>query len=402
VRARDAIRLAVRALARHPGRTTLVLLAMAMGVAAVVVLTALGEGARQYVRGEFASLGTHLVIVFPGRSETAGGGPAMFGGDTPRDLTIDDALAIGRHHSVRRLAPMIIGAALAGYGGLEREVAVVGSTADLLAVRRWHLASGRFLPPGDPNRDSGGCVIGMKIRRELFGAEPAVGRWLRLGTSRCRVLGVLATEGRSIGMDVQELVIIPVAAAKRLFDSPSLFRILIEARSRDAIPHVKRHALATVRDRHQGEEDVTVVTQDAVLATFDRVLRTLTLAVGGIGAVSLGVAGILIMNVMLVSVSQRTPEIGLLKALGAPRGQIRRLFLLEALALSAVGALLGLSVGLATNAAIRALYPMLPIATPLWALGAGLGTALLTGAGFGALPARRAARLDPVDALAHR
>jgi putative ABC transport system permease protein len=375
---------------------------MAMGVAAVVVLTALGEGARQYVRGEFASLGTHLVIVFPGRSETAGGGPAMFGGDTPRDLTIDDALAIGRHHSVRRLAPMIIGAALAGYGGLEREVAVVGSTADLLAVRRWHLASGRFLPPGDPNRDSGGCVIGMKIRRELFGAEPAVGRWLRLGTSRCRVLGVLATEGRSIGMDVQDLVIIPVAAAKRLFDSPSLFRILIEARSRDAIPHVKRHALATVRDRHQGEEDVTVVTQDAVLATFDRVLRTLTLAVGGIGAVSLGVAGILIMNVMLVSVSQRTPEIGLLKALGAPRGQIRRLFLLEALALSAVGALLGLSVGLATNAAIRALYPMLPIATPLWALGAGLGTALLTGAGFGALPARRAARLDPVDALAHR
>jgi putative ABC transport system permease protein len=402
MRARDAIGLAGRALARHPGRTTLVLLAMAMGVAAVVVLTALGEGARQYVRGEFASLGTHLVIVLPGRSETAGGGPAMFGGGTPRDLTVDDAVAIGRHHGVRRFAPVIVGAALASHGGLEREVPVLGSTADLLAVRRWHLASGRFLPPGDPNRDSGGCVIGAKIRRELFGAEPAVGQWLRVGTSRFRVLGVLATEGRSIGMDVQELVIVSVAAAERLFDTPSLFRILVEARSRDAIPHVKRHALAIVRERHQGEEDVTVVTQDAVLATFDRVLRTLTLAVGGIAAVSLGVAGILIMNVMLVSVSQRTPEIGLLKALGAPPGQIRRLFLLEAVALSGVGAMLGLGVGLSANAAIRAVYPVLPLATPLWALGAGLGTALLTGVGFGALPAQRAARLDPVDALAHR
>jgi putative ABC transport system permease protein len=193
-----------------------------------------------------------------------------------------------------------------------------------------------------------------------------------------------------------------VAAAQRLFNTPSLFRILIEARSRDAVAEVKRHALATVRDRHQGEEDVTVVTQDAVLATFDRVLQTLTLAVGGIAAISLGVAGILIMNVMLVSVSQRTPEIGLLKALGAPPGQIRRLFLLEALVLSAVGAILGLSVGLAANAGLRTLYPVLPLTTPPWALAAALGTALGTGMGFGALPARRAARLDPVDALAHR
>jgi len=402
MRLRDAVHFAVRALARHPGRTTLVLLAMAMGVAAVVVLTALGEGARGYVRGEFASLGTHLVIVLPGRSETAGGSPAMFSGDTPRDLTIEDALAIGRHPGVQRLAPVIVGAALASYGGLEREVPVLGSTPDLLAIRRWHLARGRFLPPGDPTRDSGGCVIGATVQRELFGAQPPVGQWLRIGAERCRVLGVLATEGRSIGLDVHELVIVSVAAAQRLFNAPSLFRILIEARSRDAIPRVKRHARATIRERHQGEEDVTVITQDAVLATFDRILRTLTLAVAGIAAISLAVAGILIMNVMLVSVSQRTPEIGLLKALGAPPAQIRRLFLLEALALSGAGAAIGLALGLAANAGLRQLYPVLPLGTPLWALAAALGTALATGMGFGALPARRAARLEPVDALAHR
>ena len=402
MRPADTLRLATRALARHPGRTALVLLAVAMGVAAVVVLTALGEGARRYVMGEFESLGTHLVIVIPGRSETSGAGPASFIGDTPRDLTLDDALAVGRHPAVRRMAPIVVGAALASHGGLEREVPVMGSTAEMLAVRRWRVAQGRFLRSGDPHRDSGGCVLGANVRRELFGSEPAVGQWLRIGERRFRVRGVLATEGRSIGMDVQDIVIIPVAAAQSLFNAPSLFRILIEARSRDRIAQVKRHAITTIRDRHQGERDVTVITQDAVLATFDRILRTLTVAVGGIGAVSLGVAGILVMNVMLVSVSQRTPEIGLLKALGAPAGQILRLFLLEAVLVSLLGATIGVGLGQLANATLRHLYPIMPLATPLWALLAAFATALATGIGFGAMPARRAANLNAVDALAHR
>jgi putative ABC transport system permease protein len=203
-------------------------------------------------------------------------------------------------------------------------------------------------------------------------------------------------------MDVEELVILPVATAQQMLDAPSLFRILVETRSRDALPQAQRDIVDILRDRHQGEEDVTVISQDAVLETFDRVLRSLTYTLAGVAGVSLAVAGILIMNVMLVAVSQRTPEIGLLKALGAPRRQILTSFLTEAALLSSLGALLGVGVGWAGSTAIGALYPALPVGAPWWAVAAALATALATGLLFGALPARRAARLDPVQALSRR
>jgi putative ABC transport system permease protein len=213
---------------------------------------------------------------------------------------------------------------------------------------------------------------------------------------------VLGSEGRSIGVDVQEVVVVPVASAQMLFNTPSLFRVLVEASSREAIPRVKRHILDTITARHQGEEDITVVTQDAVLATFDKILRALTLTVGGIAAISLAVAGILIMNVMLVAVTQRTAEIGLLKALGAARRQIVVLFLSEATLLSLTGAGLGIAAGQLGGWFIGQLYPALPVGAPWWAIVAAVGVAVATGLGFGALPARRAAALDPVQALARR
>jgi len=402
MRTEDLVRLALRSIRRYAARSALMLVAMAIGVGAVVVLTSLGEAARRYVAQEFAALGTHLLIVLPGRSETTGVAPAMFIGDTPRDLTLEDALAIGRGGGIRRIAPLVVGTAQVSWGGRDREASLLGATADLVDIRHWTVSQGRFLPHGDPSLSRNVCVIGERLRHELFGAHPALGEWLRIGDRRFRVVGVLGTQGRSIGMDVQDLVIVPVATAQTLLNAPSLFRILVEARSRDAIPAARAHVIATLRDRHQGEEDVTVVTQDAVLATFDRVLRVLTYTVGGIAAISLGVAGVLIMNVMLVAVSQRTPEIGLLKALGAPRRQILALFLTEATLLSLIGASLGLAAGQLGSFAIGRLYPILPVGAPGWAIGAAFATALLTGLGFGALPARRAAALDPVQALGRR
>jgi putative ABC transport system permease protein len=396
------VRFAWSALRGYPARTLLMLLAMAVGVAAVVVLTSLGEGARRYVTEEFSSLGTNLLIVIPGRSETAGVNPATLMGETPRDLTLDDALALTRNYSVRRIAPLNVGSADVAWQGRQREATVIGTSHQMLAIRHWQLSQGKFLPPSDLDLAAPVCVIGSKIRSELFGGKRAIGEWLRLGDRRFRVIGVMGSEGRSIGVDVQETILIPVASAQQLFNTPSLFRILVEARSRDAIAPVKRFIIDTLQRRHQGEKDVTVITQDAVLATFDRILSALTYAVGGIAAISLIVAGILVMNVMLVAVSQRTAEIGLLKALGAAPRRIVILLLSEAFLLSALGAGIGLVLGESASAMIRHAFPVLPARAPLWAVLTAIAVALLTGLLFSLLPARRAARLDPVLALSRR
>jgi len=395
----DTGKFATQSLIRARGRTLLMLLAMSIGVSAVVILTGLGEGARRFVTGEFASLGTNLVIVMPGRSETTGGAAALMVGETPRDLTVDDYLALSRNPLVSLAAPVMVGAAGAARGRLEREISVVGTTSEFFKIRHLSMDRGKFLPGGDPTRAVNVCVIGEKIKQELFGNEQALGEWLRLGDRRFRVIGVLATGGRSIGVDIQELVVIPVASAQALFNSPGLFRILVEARSRDVMPRLQDQIRSTIAERHQGEEDVTVVTQDAVLATFDNILRALTFTVGGIGAISLAVAGILIMNIMLVAVSQRTREIGLLKAVGATRGQVTMLFLSEAVILASLGGLLGLLLGYLGTTAISGVYPDMDSQAPLWAVLAAIGVSSLTGLVFGIVPARRAAALEPVEAL---
>ncbi|MDH3712222.1 MAG: ABC transporter permease [Gammaproteobacteria bacterium] len=401
-RSSDVSRFAWGALRGYPSRTLLMLSAMGIGVAAVVVLTSLGEGARGYVTGEFASLGTNLVIVIPGRSETGGFNPGTFVGETPRDLTLDDARALQRSYSVRRIAPINIGSAMAAWQGKQREVPVIGSSHELLAIRHWELAQGQFLPLAEFDRATPVCVIGSTVRAEIFGAQRALGEWLRIGDRRFRVVGIMGSEGRSIGVDVQDIVIVPVASAQQLFNTPSLFRILVEAKSRTAVEPAKRFVIDTLRNRHQGEQDVTVITQDAVLDTFDRILGALTYAVAGIAAISLVVAGILIMNVMLVAVSQRTAEIGLLKALGAAPRQILILILAEAALLSSLGALAGLILGQLGSLGIRRAFPVIPAYAPAWAVAAALLVAVVTGLLFSLLPARRAARLDPVLALSRR
>jgi putative ABC transport system permease protein len=396
----DAVRFSLHSIERTPGRTALTLLAMGIGVAAVIILTGLGEAARRYVVDEFASLGTNLVIVMPGRSETTGGMLTAGFGSTTRDLTVDDAFALTRSPQVVRVAPIVIGAACVQHAGLEREVPIFGTTTDMLTIRRWQVSDGQFLPKTDWSRSSPVAVIGAKVKSELFRTGTAVGSFLRIGEQRFRVIGVLTPEGRSIGVDTEELVIVPVAAAMSLFDTQSMFRVLIEAHSRESLPAVKDFVRRSIRARHRGEEDVTVITQDAVLDTFDQIFTALTLAVGGIAGISLAVAGVLIMNVMLVSVSQRTNEVGVLKAIGATPAQITTLFLAEAALLSLFGALLGLGLGLGGGWLAMWFQPALNMTPPVWAIAAGVGMALATGLVFGITPARRAARLDPVLALA--
>lgn len=394
---RDTLTLAFSTVASYRTRSLLIVLAMALGVAAVVVLTALGDGARRYVVGQFASLGTNLVIVLPGRAETAGGFPGAALGETPRDLTLADARYVGQLPQVRRYAPLNVGVAELAAAGRLREVTVLGSNDQLLPIRHMKLAQGSFLAGGAERRAQ--VVLGSVLAREFFPDGRAVGQRVRLGDSRFLVSGVLAPQGESMGFNSDEIAIIPIEYAQELFNTESLFRLLVEAKSRSAVEPAKDAITHTLKLRHDGEEDVTVITQDAVLATFDRILGALTLAVAGIAAISLAVAGILVMNVMLVAVAQRTSEIGLLKAIGAPAADIRRLFFAEALWLSLAGGAIGFALGHAGSYLIRLAYPVLPAFPPAWASAAGVTTALVTGIVASLLPAARAARLDPVRAL---
>lgn len=394
---RDTLTLSFETVVSYRTRSLLIVLAMALGVAAVVVLTALGDGARRYVVGQFASLGTNLVIVLPGRAETAGGFPGAALGQTPRDLTLDDARFVGQLPQVRRYAPLNVGVAELGAAGRLREVTVLGSNAELLPIRHMRLAHGNFLAGGAERRAQ--VVLGSVLAHEFFPDGRAVGQRVRLGDSRFLVSGVLAPQGESMGFNSDEIAIIPIEYAQELFNTESLFRLLVEAKSRSTVEPASAAITHLLKLRHDGEEDVTVITQDAVLATFDRILRALTLAVAGIAAISLAVAGILVMNVMLVAVAQRTSEIGLLKAIGAPAADIRRLFFAEAVWLSLAGGVIGFALGHAGSYLIRLAYPALPAFPPAWASAAGVATALLTGIAASLLPAARAARLDPVTAL---
>jgi putative ABC transport system permease protein len=403
MRTADNVLLAAQGLRRYPLRTAMLLTAIAIGVAAVVMLTAVGEGARRYVIGQFTALGTQLLIVLPGRSGTTGtGGAGMLIGETARDLTLGDAMALKRSPRVTHIAPLVVGSGTASVGSREREVTVLGATADMLPIQRWSLSSGRFLPAIDMDVASPVCVLGSTVRDELFRGEP-LGEWLRLGDTRCRVIGVLNSLGVGHGFDADDMVILPVASAQQLFNSPSVFRILVEVTAREAVPRAKEDVIRIIKERHQDEEDVTVISQDAVASTFDSILRMVTWALAGIAGISLLVAGVLTMNVMLVAVTQRTSEIGLLKALGARRGQIMRLFLTEAAFLSLAGALAGIGIGLVGAWVLRVLFPSLDFVPPPWSVALAVGVAIASGLVFGILPARRAAELDPVIALAgHR
>jgi putative ABC transport system permease protein len=397
---RDLLGFAGRALRGHRLRTGMSLLGVAIGVAAVVTLTALGEGARLYVVGQFASIGTNLVILVPGKTETTGAMPGI--GGVPNDLTLEDARAILRGvPEIDKAAPMVVGTETVAFQERRRQMALFGSTHEALEVRRLSVASGSFLPPLDWDRGSPVAVLGQTAARELFPGRDPLGEIVRVGDWRMRVIGVLAPRGQQLGVDMDDVTIVPVATAMKMLNRRSLFRLVLQVRTHADLDRAKERAVRVVTERH-GEEDVTAITQDAVLGALTSILGALTLALAGIASISLAVAGVGIMNVMLVSVSERTREIGLLKALGAGRRQILAAFLAEAVLISSAGGILGLFVGWLAVRAFVSVYPALPATPPSWAVAAAFSLSVAVGAVFGVLPARRATRLDPVAALAGR
>ena len=259
----DLLFLAFSTLIRYPLRTLMLLIATSIGVMAVILLTAVGEGARDYITGEFKDMGTNLLIVLPGKNETTGGGsPVDLAGVAPRDLTVEDAISLRQIEAINRIAPIVVGETPAQFNGLERSVPIIGTTPSFLAVRQWEMESGNFLPGVTLDRSPPVCVIGKEVESELFGKNNALGQWLRVGDRRCRVTGIIGTEGRAIGIDVQKIVVMPVSLATALFNRPSLFRIIAEARNSWEMDHIKKEIIRIIKKRHQGKEDITVIRQN--------------------------------------------------------------------------------------------------------------------------------------------
>jgi putative ABC transport system permease protein len=385
------------ALRAHPLRTGLSALGVAVGVLAVTALTSLGEGTRLFILSQFTQFGTNLVAVNPGKVKTFGL-PGVFGGGTQK-LTLEDAQALRRLPGVERLTPVVVGQARVEAGNRGRSVFVYGATHDAVFVWRFGVAQGSFLPPLEFDRQASVAVLGPKLARELFPASSALGQRVRIGGRPFLVVGIMEPKGRFLGFDLDDACYVPVASAMALFRVAELTEIDVSARSAQAIPQVVAGITATLKERHRGQEDFTVTTQNEMLDTLGRVMDVVTVAVTGIGAISLVVAAMGILTVMWIAVRERTAEIGLLRALGVERQRVVTLFLLESALLALAGGIGGLAGSFALGAALRAAIPGFPYATPGEAVLAALGVSLLVGLGAGVLPARRAAQVDPIEAL---
>ncbi len=401
MRALDLFNFNLQVIYRQPMRSAMLLVAIAIGVIAINLLTGLGEGGKRYVLGEFDFLGKNVLIILPGKKETTGGMPPVTG-ETPRDLTLEDAAALKRLPIVGDVAPLIAGNAQISRGAVNREAFTVGTNLAFFRIRQLRIASGKALPSLALDQAEAVCILGPTLRRELFGTQPALGEWVRAGERRFRVIGILQPEGQGLGFDMNEVMIIPVASAQALFNQQGLFRIFVELRSLDNLAGSRTTLTNLLRERHGGEEDVTLITQDSLMSAFAGVLNVMTLAVTGIAAISMLVAGILIMNVTLITVSQRTEEIGLLKALGAPDSTVRLIFLAEAGMMASCGAVFGLVISNILLFVARTLYPAIAFTTPAWAQIGSLLLALLTALLFALLPAQKAARMTPLDALQNK
>lgn len=396
MRAIDIARFVGIAAAAHRTRSFLTASGISVGITAVVLLTSIGEGVHGFVLSEFTQFGTHLIAITPGKTETFGISAATV--SNVRPLTLNDAEALSRLEQVTAVVPVVQGNAEAEAAGRARRTMVLGVGSEVPSAWRMNVAAGRFLPRDDQRAPRAFVVLGQRVQQELFPDRSALGQRLRVGGDRYRVIGVMERKGQFLGFDLDDAVYIPAAKALELFNRESLMEIDLLYRAGASADAVTAGARRVLLARH-GSEDFTIITQQQMLDVLSSVLEVLTFAVGALGGISLFVGGVGVLTIMSIAVRERTAEIGLLRAIGAKRRDILEVFLLESLALAAVGGLGGLILGLGLMAGLRALVPALPLdpSPPYLILGEAL--ALVVGLAAGVMPAHRAANLVPLDAL---
>lgn len=397
MRLRDLLGLAVEALFAHRLRYGLSALAISVGVAAVVLLSSIGEGMRRFVLDQVSSFGTNIIGVHPGRVSTAGM-PGNVGGSA-RKLTIEDARMLRRLPGVIDAVATAYGTALVEYQGLSRRVVIFGATGQLPKVWSMRVATGSFLPDLEWDRASPTVVLGTRLKQELFGQGNALGAIVRIGTARFRVVGLMESKGTYLTFDMDDVAYIPVVNAMRLFNKSELSEVNLLAASTAEVDALAERARLLMIDRHGGDEDVTIVSQKDAMQMVGNIMRVITMTVTAIAAISLLVGAIGILTILWIVVRERIQEIGLVKSLGATRGQILAWYLCEAALTAAAGGAGGLLIGMGGAAALSRLVPGLSTVTPPGIVAGALLMAVSVGVIAGVAPAIKASRLDPVEAL---
>jgi putative ABC transport system permease protein len=392
----DFIHLALRSLVAHRLRSFLTLLGIGIGIAAVILLTSIGEGLHQFVLKEFTQFGTNIIEITPGRQGARGGPPGL--PSTTRQLTLDDAAALERIPYITGVTPVVFGNSEVQAGGRVRRTSVYGVGSQMHRIFSMQVRIGRFLPADDPAGARAFVVLGAKLKRELFGNAKALGERLRIGGERYRVIGVMEEKGQFLGIDLDDTAYIPTGRALALYNREGLMEINVTYEESVPASRVAGEIRKLMTARH-GQDDVTLTTQQDMLDRLSNILGILTAAVGALGGISLLVGGVGIVTIMTIAVAERTNEIGLLVALGARRATILGLFLGEAVALAAIGGLLGLLVGAGVAQLVGLVVPALPVRTPWNFVLVAEAVAIVIGLLAGVLPARKAARLDAVEAL---
>ena len=396
MRSTDHLRLAAGAITAHPARSILTVLGIMVGIAAVILLTAIGEGVRLYVLAEFTQFGTNLIAVFPCRNTTLGISGATI--STIRPLSLDDATALERLDQVTAVVPVIQGNARIEYGKLGRRSMVLGVGAGVPEAWQMPVASGSFLPGDNPGTARTYAVLGDRMRKELFAGVNPLGKRIRVGGDRFRVIGVMAPKGQMLGFDLDDTVYLPVSRAMEIFNREGVMEIDILYESKARAAYVEQRVRELLIARH-GSEDFSIVTQDQMLEVLDSIMNILTLGVAAIGSISLLVGAVGIITIMTITVTERTAEIGLLRALGARRRNILLLFLGEAVLLGGVGGIAGTGLALGIILLLQILVTGLPLEIAWNYVTTALLFSLVIGILSGIAPAIRAAALQPLEAL---
>ena len=392
---RESLRVAMQALRANRLRSALTTLGVLIGVMSVVLLVAIGQGARSEITGAIEGLGSNLLFVLPGDGEF-GAGP------TRSSFEVDDIERIDRSlpGGVGRAAGYVIGAEAVQAEGNRFNATVFGISENYLGVVDRTIARGQSLAPSDVLTGRRVAVLGATTAETLFAGQDPIGRTVSLGAIRYRVVGVLDRVGSTtFGPDVDRQVLIPISAAQRLFGSTRVDAIFVRATSTIAIDADRAATTAALAERLD-ENEFSVLSQDEIIGVVGDILQILTWVLAAIAGISLLVGGVGVSNIMLVSVSERTREIGLRKALGARTRDITRQFLFEAVALTGLGGAVGLALGIVLAEVVAAFAPV-PAEITWWSIALALGVSVLVGLVFGVLPARRAGQLDPVTALRH-